>query len=238
MHARFCSPVQGRLLSTDKSTEFLPRLPQSWNRYAYGRGNPIRLVDPDGADTRDKIEGSINAFVSNLLLGAGRQEPRNDDYQKGQVAGDLAASLAGAAEADQGAGGVVLSAVCALLSIGTCAPIAVESGAASAGLLVHGAMVTAVAGRNLADGVSQMQGRSNGVEFDTTGLERQLAEHEKKLADYKANPDAHDNQGHLAQAGGDEQRRQKIIDGRIRSLERQIQNFKKLISDLKARQQQ
>lgn len=47
MHARFNSPVTGRLLSVDPSTGS-PRTPQSWNRYAYVRGNPLKFVDPNG----------------------------------------------------------------------------------------------------------------------------------------------------------------------------------------------
>lgn len=56
------------------------------------------------------------------------------------------------------------------------------------------------------------------------GLRSQLASHEQKLADYRANPDAFDNRGILRDASPE--RRQAIIDGRIRNLEGQIQNFK------------
>lgn len=47
MHARWCSPTAGRFLSVDP---VLGRVgaPQSWNRYGYVSGNPMRLVDPDG----------------------------------------------------------------------------------------------------------------------------------------------------------------------------------------------
>jgi uncharacterized protein RhaS with RHS repeats len=47
MHARYRSPLTGRFLSTDPVLG-TPALPQSWNRYAYTLGNPLRLVDPDG----------------------------------------------------------------------------------------------------------------------------------------------------------------------------------------------
>lgn len=51
--------------------------------------------------------------------------------------------------------------------------------------------------------------------------------HEQKLREYMANLYAHDNQGHLA--GNPASLHQQIIDGRIRSLQRQIENFRKLL---------
>jgi RHS repeat-associated protein len=47
MHARHESPIAGRFLSTD-SHAGEPRLPQSWNRYAYVEGNPMKLIDLNG----------------------------------------------------------------------------------------------------------------------------------------------------------------------------------------------
>ncbi len=47
MHARFCSPVVGRFLGVDRVGGTLG-IPQSWNRYSYSYGNPIKLVDRDG----------------------------------------------------------------------------------------------------------------------------------------------------------------------------------------------
>jgi RHS repeat-associated protein len=47
MHARYCSPGFGRFLSPDP----LPGgvgLPQSWNRYSYAIGNPLKYIDPTG----------------------------------------------------------------------------------------------------------------------------------------------------------------------------------------------
>jgi hypothetical protein len=55
-------------------------------------------------------------------------------------------------------------------------------------------------------------------------LEQRVAEHTKKLADYRANPDAFDNLGLLKNAPTPEIR-QRIIDGRIRHLEQEIKAF-------------
>ena len=62
-------------------------------------------------------------------------------------------------------------------------------------------------------------------------LNKQIAEHRNKLKAYKANPDAFDNKGFLRNAKTPEARR-KIIEGRIRSLERQISNFEKQTEDI------
>jgi len=51
MHARYCSPLIGRFLSIDKARSWRLPLPQTWNRYAYARGNPLKYVDPDGLQT-------------------------------------------------------------------------------------------------------------------------------------------------------------------------------------------
>jgi RHS repeat-associated protein len=49
MHARFYSPYVGRFLSVDPRMRYRSsRRPQEWNQYGYGRGNPLKFVDPDG----------------------------------------------------------------------------------------------------------------------------------------------------------------------------------------------
>ena len=47
MHARFHSPLTGRMLSVDPAGGDASR-PQSWNRYAYVMGNPMNFTDPSG----------------------------------------------------------------------------------------------------------------------------------------------------------------------------------------------
>ena len=47
MHARYCSPAQGRFLSVDPvlDIEKTLRTPQLWNRYSYVGNNPLGYVD-------------------------------------------------------------------------------------------------------------------------------------------------------------------------------------------------
>ncbi|MGI8311984.1 WXG100 family type VII secretion target [Saccharopolyspora hattusasensis] len=55
--------------------------------------------------------------------------------------------------------------------------------------------------------------------------ERLIKEHEEKLEAYKRDPEAFDNKGILKNAPNDEVR-QRIIDGRVRHLEKEIQTFR------------
>ena len=49
MHVRHYSFLNGRFLSVDPSGQsFVPAQPQSWNRYAYVQGSPLKYVDPKG----------------------------------------------------------------------------------------------------------------------------------------------------------------------------------------------
>jgi hypothetical protein len=59
-------------------------------------------------------------------------------------------------------------------------------------------------------------------------IHRRIAEHQQKLADYIRNPDAFDNQGLLRNAPTPEIR-QRIIDGRIRHLQNEIDAFQRQI---------
>lgn len=47
LHARFRSPLTGRFLSVDPAAPDAHN-PQSWNRYAYVFGNPLKYTDPTG----------------------------------------------------------------------------------------------------------------------------------------------------------------------------------------------
>jgi hypothetical protein len=61
------------------------------------------------------------------------------------------------------------------------------------------------------------------------GLRKQLVAHERKLREFKADPDAHDSAGLLARSPPE--RREKIVQGRIRKLERQIRSFRRQLEE-------
>jgi RHS repeat-associated protein len=64
------------------------------------------------------------------------------------------------------------------------------------------------------------------------GLVNQVTEHQKKLSDFKANPDTFDNNNFLVNASPE--LREKIIQSRIKNLENQIDTFKKDINAIKS----
>jgi RHS repeat-associated protein len=146
--ARYYAQQAGRFTSIDPVHAWRENLvdPQRWNRYAYGRNNPLRYVDPDGRDILDYVGGAANAFGSNFFAGAGRASGGNADFRFGQFVGDSFSIPAGAAWAEGGvaAGGVgVLGAApsggVSLVASGVGAAVAAQgvtaavSGAAHAG---------------------------------------------------------------------------------------------------------
>jgi RHS repeat-associated protein len=66
LHARSYDPVWGRFLSVDPSLDVRgsARIPQRWNRYDYGRNNPLKFVDDDGRAER--------IFIDNQTTGSTR----------------------------------------------------------------------------------------------------------------------------------------------------------------------
>ena len=61
--ARQYNPIVGRWDRVDPLVEKKP-----WQSpYVYGRNNPIRYVDPDGQDDRDKIVGYIIGTATNII---------------------------------------------------------------------------------------------------------------------------------------------------------------------------
>jgi hypothetical protein len=61
------------------------------------------------------------------------------------------------------------------------------------------------------------------------GLRAQLVAHERKLREFEADPYAGDNAGLLARSPPD--RREKILQGRIPKLKRQMENFRRQLED-------
>ena len=61
--ARYYGSTQGRFTTPDL---YMPSAdvkdPQSWNRYAYARNNPLRFVDPNGLDWSDLTDEQKRVF--------------------------------------------------------------------------------------------------------------------------------------------------------------------------------
>jgi RHS repeat-associated protein len=67
-----------------------PSDPQSWNRYPYGRNNPINITDPSGKSWWEKLLVGIGVAVASTLF-----TPVIDGWWAGVLAGEGAASAAG-----------------------------------------------------------------------------------------------------------------------------------------------
>ena len=71
--ARYYGSKIGRFTTTDPVYDWKENLvdPQRWNRYAYGRNNPLRYVDPDGKDVvlvaRNNAGGGLTNFGHTAL---------------------------------------------------------------------------------------------------------------------------------------------------------------------------
>ena len=72
MRARYCVPSLGRFLTTDPARTGVVSSSQSWNRYTYTRGNPIKFVDPDGAESLSALRFEMDVKA----LSAGEMSAR------------------------------------------------------------------------------------------------------------------------------------------------------------------
>jgi len=90
MHARYYSPHLGRFMSVDPSKQgWDPKQPQSWNRYAYVRGNPLKYVDPDGRVITPSLLGNPEG-IDNLTP----EQQQSVAIAAGVMAGLIAAPFA------------------------------------------------------------------------------------------------------------------------------------------------
>jgi RHS repeat-associated protein len=151
--ARYFSGAQGRFTSPDP--KMFPHDitdPQSWNKYGYTRNNPLRYVDPDGADWQDRLKGAINAFTSNNTAGVGRISGGNSDFRVGQAIGDAVSTVTGTIETLAGTGGEVLGGALDLTGVG--AAVGVPITVVSAGAIAHGATTGLISGVHLVQDAS------------------------------------------------------------------------------------
>ena len=74
MHARYGSPPTGRFMSFDP-VGGNPRVPQSWNRYAYALNNPLSFTDPLGLLYRGQTAGSAFTDQTTVCVNAETGQP-------------------------------------------------------------------------------------------------------------------------------------------------------------------
>ncbi len=224
MHARYYNPNVGRFLSIDPTWSSADvGTPQSWNRYSYVLNNPVRHTDPDGRVCADivsctaevgfavgNVPGMVIGIVGGAAIGYGITHPA-------EVAA-LGNSLGGAGGGDSPA---------------------LERHARNAGNY-FAEKVNAPQTNGSSPGPSNSKGSASqqdpnndkSREKAIKSLEQRIDEHKQKLEAYKANPDEFDNKGILKDAPNAEVR-QRIIDGRIKHLEHEIQTFQNQVDTLR-----
>ena len=152
--ARFYSSPFGRFMTPDweaKPTD-VPYAnfgnPQSLNLYSYVQNNPTTLGDPDGhcCDFNDVMNfstGLLNAWGSDNLLGAGRQEQTTTAGKIGAAFGDTGATIQGAGEALFGGGEALVTSPAAATGVGVLVP------AVGVGIAIHGSATSVTGFSNL-----------------------------------------------------------------------------------------
>jgi hypothetical protein len=217
------------------------------NAYAYVHGSLLRATDPVGLDLWDKVQGYA-AELPGLVAKQARityivVTPIAQPYARLEQAKDLKEAYDKAGGGADGRRAVVerLNPFHEAGESARRAEQAERSGDDKAAgretanehfELVRNVLQLVVGGRDPRPGKSTRPTRSVGeIKDSISSLEARLAEHEQKLADYKANPDAYDNKGFLKGASSPEIR-EKIISGRVRHLEGEIANFRKQLVDL------
>lgn len=162
--ARYYGSRIGRFTTVDPVYNWNANLvdPQRWNRYAYGRNNPLRYVDPNGEDAFDVAAGALTAFGSNLQLGANRPVAYNSDFALGQSIGDLASIGAGLYETFLGSGVATEGGLLTVTGAG--APVGLAVAAVGVGVAAHGVGVSASGLIHLSKNVGEPGGPKVGSE--------------------------------------------------------------------------
>jgi RHS repeat-associated protein len=180
MHARYYSPNLGRFMEPDAIDDSNQRFPQSFNRYTYVRNRPLVFVDPTGTqitiwaprppscgicdanyaqdlyDVYMFLSGAGNAIGSNFMMGRGRVNQKDSNYQDGQLIGDGVSVLLSGYEmflgVEGGIGGTLLDFTGGGAAVGI--PVQAVSGA----MIVHGSVTTAISSAHLMAGLKSRSG--------------------------------------------------------------------------------
>jgi RHS repeat-associated protein len=177
--ARHYSSLNGRFTTVDPVLQIELALtnPQRWDRYAYAGNNPLRFIDPDGADFWDFVNGVSDAMRANFAFGIGRSTGGNSDFVIGQRVGDVI-SLAGSAIETVGGFGTMSGGVAACgTGVGCLAGAPAIAGGAV--LTTHGVGMGAAASVSLMQGIGD---GGNGSSLEVTPTTDKLSSNQYAVA--------------------------------------------------------
>jgi len=80
MHARFYNGGTSRFMSVDPAANGQRQAPQTWNRYAYTRNNPLLFVDPDGRDVM--LAPGLSRRDKSRIIAALAKASRNPEFKQ------------------------------------------------------------------------------------------------------------------------------------------------------------
>ena len=198
--ARFYDPAVVRWWNLDPECESGDQ--PSVNPYHYVYDNPIKNTDPDGREPEEGCCGGIGTRISGALQ-----------------------ALGGASEMAAGAALILTPEPTFLTKVGGVAAAVHGADNVSAGFTK---LVTGKDQETLTSQGLQAAGMSKSNAETANAVIGQITQHEKKLAEYIKDPMKFDNKGQLAKAPT-EAIKQKIIQGRVNHLEKEIKTFKQNI---------
>jgi RHS repeat-associated protein len=231
MHARYYSAAAGRFLSVDP-LDGDPRDPQSWNRYAYVRNNPIDRTDPDGREDKkwnvqqiineagEYVEGIENGYVSSVAFEIGHHAPTSGANALGQAVGSTMALVQSVDEAGTGAAVAAAGGMVTVLSGGSASPVSVPAVAVGGVAVVHGTISAGVSIVNIASAMSGIKQRKEGTLGEFKGTDAKGREN-------KQVHDAMRKAGH----GNDPAKRREIHDTLQGQSKKTFQELVRFIKD-------
>jgi hypothetical protein len=107
------------------------------------------------------IAGFSNSVASNLLLGVGRVDSDDDDYEDAQLAGDIVSTVIGGAEMIGGTNGNIVGGILDVTGAGAAAGVLING--ASTAVTAHGGAVTAVSSWHAMSGIKQRKEGKHGT---------------------------------------------------------------------------
>jgi len=228
LRARHYAPSLGKFLSRDPIG-----YAGGSNLYSYCAGDSINFTDPSGLEPPPWVNAWLNTLdVTATAAGA---------YYGGQAGGATGFTIGAGAGLSTGPGATVASPALATAgaAIGTVAGAAAGGTAAHAGAQIVGGLVRGAYGMFSEGANGESTGGGNPGKPPCPpnrkairSLEKQIREHEKKIADYLADPGSLDAKGWLKNVSP--ALRDKIVNGRVQGLRNSIktyqENIRKILS--------